>query len=75
MPRTENIHWMETKCVSHNVYKELNNAELFVVQAKESVNEERWEDSEADIDNAIQILQSAKEKVIAVREKHGDPEH
>lgn len=74
MPRTDNIHWMETKQASHDIYKDVKNAELYVFQAKERVNEERWEDAKADIDNAIQLLQTAKEKVVAVGEKHGTPD-
>ncbi len=74
MPRTDNIHWMETKQASHVIYKDIVNAELNVFQAKESVNGERWEDAEADIDNAMKLLQKAREQVVAVGEKHGNPE-
>ncbi len=74
MPRTDNIHWMETKQASHVIYKDIVNAELNVFQAKESVNGERWEDAEAHIENAIQLLLGAREKILAVCEKHGTPD-
>ena len=74
MPRTDNIHWMDTKHASHVAYKDIVNAELNVFQAKKSVNDEQWEAAEDDIDTAIKLLQKARKLVIATGEKHGNPE-
>ena len=62
---------LDARAVSHDVYKKLSLAANYVVQARNYTSAEDWESVESDLDDAIQILQEAREKVVDVREKHG----
>ena len=72
MPRTETTSIeLEARAVSHDVFKQITLAANYLVQAKSYTNDEDWDSVEDDLNNAIQILQGAREKVVSVREKHG----
>lgn len=62
---------METLDASHSAYDDLAHAGVFVQSAKSTVVTQRWDSALSHIDKAIERLHSAREKVAAIRKKHG----